>query len=118
MYAIVQRDDNSGSREADAIDLGAKLKGNDGLLFRVIPYDYLVKVHELRASFAAAWLMLTDLILREFRLFSSSYQCYVVGSTQHFCYANTSIEILKISDQLKGLESRDGRFRFTYLVKP
>ena len=34
----MQCDDDPGSREADMIDLGAKLEGNYGLLLCVIPY--------------------------------------------------------------------------------
>ena len=43
MNAVMQCDDDPRSREADTIDLGAKLKGNDDLLLRIIPYYDLAK---------------------------------------------------------------------------
>ncbi len=63
------------------------------------------------------WFMPTDLVLGKFRLLSSSHQGYVVGSTKHFCYTNTSIEVLS-SDQLQVLNSREGRTDLPYLVIP
>lgn len=39
----MQCNDDPGSREADTVDLRAKLKGYDGLLLGIVPYDYLAE---------------------------------------------------------------------------
>lgn len=42
VHAVVQDNDDAGSGKADAVDRRAEFEGNDGLLFRIIPYDDLV----------------------------------------------------------------------------
>lgn len=43
MNAVMQCDDDPRSREADTVDLRAKLKGDDGLLLCIVPYNDLAE---------------------------------------------------------------------------